>query len=137
MKVTSFDTTCVSANAMFSVPSVTMNGGSRTSVTRPPFSTPKPRQVRIPSRSAGRAGTPLTTASFVITIWPSAMTVPTERSIPAVRITSVWPIARTPTTIVCCSTSERFCGLQEPVRLEREERHRQHERDEAGRPSAP
>ena len=27
---------------------------------------------------------------------------------PAVRITSVCPIASTPTTIVCCSTSERF-----------------------------
>jgi hypothetical protein len=47
-------------------------------------------------------------ASFVITICPNAITVPTERSIPAVRITNVWPIASTPTTITCCSTSERF-----------------------------
>ena len=51
---------------------------------------------------------PLSIASFVMTICPSAITVPTERSIPAVRITSVWPIASTPTTITCCSTSERF-----------------------------
>ena len=51
---------------------------------------------------------PLSMASFVITICPSAITVPTERSIPAVRITSVCPIASTPTTITCCSTSERF-----------------------------
>jgi hypothetical protein len=93
---------------MFNVPSVTMNEGSRTSVTSPPFRTPKPIQVRTPSSSAGRAGIPLTIASFVITICPSAITVPTERSIPAVRITSVWPIASTPTTITCCSTSERF-----------------------------
>ena len=39
---------------------------------------------------------------------PSAMTVPTERSMPAVRMTSVCPIARTPTIITCCSTSEKF-----------------------------
>ena len=51
---------------------------------------------------------PLSTASFVITIWPNAITVPTERSMPAVRITSVCPIASTPTTITCWSTSERF-----------------------------
>src|SRR6185437_13363262 len=36
------------------------------------------------------------------------MTVPTERSIPAVRMMSVWPIASTPTTITCWSTSERL-----------------------------
>src|SRR5579884_722470 len=108
VKVTSFETTCVRAKAMLNVPSVTMNGGSRTSVTSPPFSTPRPRHVRIPSRSDGSAGTPPTTASFVIRICPSAITVPTERSMPAVRITSVWPIASTPTTSVCCRTSDRF-----------------------------
>ena len=31
---------------------------------------------------------------------------------PAVRITSVWPIASTPTTITCCRTSERFCACR-------------------------
>ena len=91
VNVTSFETMCVSAKAMLRVPSV----------TRPPFSTPKPMHVRIPSRSASSGGTPLTTASFVITIWPSAITVPTDRSMPAVRITSVCPIAITPTTAIC------------------------------------
>ena len=57
---------------------------------------------------ARKGVTPFSIASFVITICPSAITVPTERSMPAVRITSVWPIARTPTTITCWSTSERF-----------------------------
>ena len=55
----------------------------------------------MPISIAGIAGTPLTTASFVITIWPNAMTVPTDRSMPAVNITSVCPIASTPTTITC------------------------------------
>ena len=93
---------------MLSVPSVTMNAGNRRAVTSPPFRIPKPTHVRIPSAIAGSAGTPFATASFVITIWPSAITVPHERSMPAVRITSVWPIASTPVTITCCSTSERF-----------------------------
>ena len=53
---------------MFSVPSVTMNGGSRTRVTSTPFTTPKPTQVRIPSGHRQSGGTPLATASFVITI---------------------------------------------------------------------
>ena len=117
---------CVSANAMLSVPSVTMNAGNPTSVTRPPFSTPKATQVRIPSAIASSGDMPFSMASFVITTCPSAITVPTERSIPAVRITSVWPIASTPTTITCCSTSERFWASQEAIGLDREEGHRQH-----------
>ena len=65
---------------------------------------------------------------------PSAITVPHERSTPAVRMTSVWPIAITPTTITCCSTSDRLspvrkrslrageegaCGEQREQRAER------------------
>ena len=69
-------------------------------------------QARIPRPIAGNAGTPFATASFVMTIWPNAITVPQERSMPAVRITSVCPIARTPTTITCCITSERFCACR-------------------------
>ena len=78
-----------------------MNAGSRTPVTSAPFSSPKATQARIPSPIASSGCTPLSTASFVITIWPNAITVPTERSMPAVRITSVCPIASTPTTITC------------------------------------
>src|SRR5919108_2543834 len=93
---------------MLSVPRVTMNAGSRRPVTRLPLTTPKPTHARIPSPIASRGSTPLATASFVITIWPKAITVPHERSIPAVRMTNVCPIASTPTTITCWSTSERF-----------------------------
>ena len=44
----------------------------------------------------------------VITIDPKAMTAPQERSMPAVRMTSVCPMAKMPTTIDCCTTSDRF-----------------------------
>ena len=108
VNVMSLEIVCVSAKAMLSVPSVTMKGGSRTPVTSPPCKTPKPTHVRIPNRSAGSAGTPFATASLVMMIWPSAITVPTERSIPAVRMTRVWPIASTPTTRICWRTSEMF-----------------------------
>ena len=80
---------CVSAKAMLKVPSVTMKAGSRTPVTRAPLSSPKATHAPIPSAIAASGFTPLSTATFVITICPKAITVPTERSMPAVRITSV------------------------------------------------
>jgi hypothetical protein len=101
VKVRSCEYTCVNANAMLKVPSVTMKAGSLTAVTNVPFSTPNATHARMPSPIAISGGTPFCTASLVITIWPNAITVPTERSIPAVRMTSVWPIANTPTTITC------------------------------------
>ena len=52
---------------------------------------------------------PLATASLVITMPPSAITMPQLRSMPAVRMISVWPIAIVPTTITCCRMSEKFC----------------------------
>ena len=93
---------------MFSVPRVTMNGGNCTRVIRPPLTAPKAVQTLTPSRIAARTGTPFTTASRVMTIDPNAMTAPQERSIPAVRMIRVCPMASTPTTIDCCTTSERL-----------------------------
>src|SRR5688572_9781560 len=43
-----------------------------------------------------------------MTIEPSAMTIPHDRSMPAVSTTSVWPMAITPTTTICCRISEKF-----------------------------
>ena len=111
---------------MFSVPSVTMNGGSRTRVTSTPVTTPKPTQVRIPRAIACSGGTPLATASFAMMIWPSAITVPTERSMPAVRMISVWPIASTPDDHHLLEHERQVLGLEEAVGLQREERHREH-----------
>src|SRR4051812_21577 len=99
---------CVSASAMFSVPSVTMNGGSRSVVTSPPFRTPKPPATSRPTMIDSAGARPLSTASLVMTIDDSAMTRPQDRSMPAVRMISVWPMASVPSTITCWSTSEKF-----------------------------
>src|SRR4051795_2230462 len=98
----------VSANAMFSVPRVTMNGGSRSVVTSPPFRTPKPPATSRPTMIDSAGARPLSTASLVMKIDDSAMTRPQDRSMPAVRMTSVWPMASVPSTITCWSTSEKF-----------------------------
>ena len=44
---------------------------------------------------------PRSTANLVITMEPSAITMPHDRSMPAVRTISVCPMAITATTIVC------------------------------------
>ena len=66
----------------------------------------------MPHRIARGAGTPSSTANLVMTMLPSAMTTPHDRSMPAVRMISVWPIAITPTTITCCRISDRFSPLK-------------------------
>ena len=52
----------------------------------------------------------MSTANLVITIEPSAIAVPHDRSMPAVRMISVWPIASVPTTITCWMISEKLAG---------------------------
>lgn len=39
---------------------------------------------------------------------PNAITAPHDRSIPAVRMIRVCPMARVPTTMTCCTISEKF-----------------------------
>src|SRR5215813_955269 len=43
-----------------------------------------------------------------MTIEPSAITMPQARSMPAVRMTNVWPIATTPTSMTCCRMREKL-----------------------------
>ena len=95
---------------MLNVPRVTMNGGRLRPTTRPPLTKPTIMQVATPSRIAISGGTPESTASLVITIDPSAIAVPHDRSMPAVRMISVWPMASVPTTITCWMISEKFLG---------------------------
>src|SRR6266536_1910406 len=102
----------VSASAMFSVPRVTMNGGRLMVVTRPPFSRPKPAQRSRPSSIARNGFSPELTASLVIAMLPSAMTAPLDRSIPAVRMTSVCPMARVPTTMTCWTIREKLAPVK-------------------------
>ena len=93
---------------MLNVPSVTMNAGRASRVTRAPLRKPNAAQARIPSRIASTGGTLLSTAILVMTIEPKAMTVPHDRSMPAVRMISVWPMASVPITITCWMISEKF-----------------------------
>ena len=74
---------------MLSVPRVTMNGGICMRVTSTPLSQPNTSPQMRPRGNAIRTGTPSTTASRPITTDEMTMITPTERSMPAVRMTSV------------------------------------------------
>ena len=102
----------LSAKKMFSVPSVTMNGGSRSRVTSMPLSRPQAVPTTKPISSASRPGTPASADSLAITIDDSTMIAPTERSMPAVRMTSVWAMPSVPTTITCWTISDRLAGAR-------------------------
>src|SRR6478736_3103816 len=89
-----------------------LKGGSLMRVTSRPLMRPKPAVTAMPARIASGAGSPMSAASLVITMLPSAMIMPHERSMPAVRMIRVWPIAITPTTVTCCRISEKFSPLK-------------------------
>ena len=115
---------------MLKVPSVTMNGGSLMRVTSRPLSSPNSAVTAMPHRMASGAGRPRSAANLVITMLPSAITMPHDRSMPAVRMISVWPMAMTPTTITCCRISEKFSPLKKRSVVAREERAGDQQRDE-------
>ena len=72
-----------------------MNGGSLPYATSAPLNTPIAAPAARPARIATGIGTPLTSSSAVMQpVSPS--TEPTDRSMPAVRITSSWPTAMIP-----------------------------------------
>ena len=96
-----FETSRVRAVKMFSVPRVTMNGGSRSRVTSRPLSPPASVPTSSPRTRASGPGTPKLAALPAITIEVKTMIAPTDRSMPAVRMISVWPTARPPTTATC------------------------------------
>ncbi len=73
-----------------------MNGGSFIRTTRKPLKAPRARPTTRPIRSAAQALYPHTTATLPITAAESTVIEPTERSMPAVRMTSVWASARVP-----------------------------------------
>ena len=100
------------ANAMFIVPKVTMKEGSFALVTRRPLIKPNSAVTPMPQRMAKPTGNSFSTASLVITIDPSAITMPQDKSMPAVRMMSVMPMANTPTTITCCVIRERFSPVK-------------------------
>ena len=93
---------------MLSVPSVTMNGGICMRVTSAPLSQPHKSPQMSPSGNAIRTGTPSTTASRPITTDEMTMITPTERSMPAVRMTSVCAIPRMPMIVTWVRTVDRL-----------------------------
>src|SRR3990172_1935999 len=96
------------AYAMLKVPSVTMNDGSPIAVVSQPFSRPKATHTANPTRMARKGFMLELAARPVMSTDDSAMIMPFDRSIPPVRMTSVWPMASVPTTITCCKMSEKF-----------------------------
>ena len=96
---------------MPSEPSVTMNGGSLIRVISRPLNAPARPPTTMPMIKDAHPGTPWSNAVLAITIDENTMIAPQERSIPAVRMISVWPIARVPTTAVCWAITPRSVGV--------------------------
>src|ERR1700674_1143602 len=93
---------------MLKVPRVTMNDGSPIAGVSQPFSRPKATHTASPTRMARKGFMPESAPRPVMSTDDSAMIMPFDRSIPPVRMTSVWPMASVPTTITCCRMSEKF-----------------------------
>ena len=88
----------VNPRATPSMPRVAMNGGSCIRVTSTPLMSPTAAPTRIPTTTPSRIGRPAWDTAIVPSTPESPATEPTERSIPAVRMTSVWPTAMIATT---------------------------------------
>src|ERR1700712_1845359 len=102
----SADTAVTTAN----MPRVTMNGGSRSRVTRNPEIAAIPPATRIPTKTA--ADEAICIDSLAMTMVANTMIAPLARSIPAVRMTKVWPRARVPTTTVWPMIVEKLSRLK-------------------------
>src|SRR4051794_3768525 len=87
-----------------------MNGGSLSLVTSTPLSSPVSRPTAKPINRAMKPGTPWSWLSLTITSDDSTIAAPIERSMPAVRMITVCPTARAPTTAICWTSRERACG---------------------------
>ena len=74
---------------MLSVASVTMNGGSLSRVTSRPLIDPIARPHRKPTISARPPGSPAFVARLAMMTEVKTVIAPVDRSMPAVRITSV------------------------------------------------
>ena len=59
-----------------------------------------------------KTGTPLTTARRPMTIEARIMMTPTDRSMPAVRMISVWAMPSVPMIVTCWRISDRLNGAK-------------------------
>ena len=89
------------AKNIFQVPNVTIKGGSRNLVTNKPLNAPVNTPATIPTIIAGSVGIPISTDNLPIKTDARTIIAATLRSIPAVKIISVWAAARMPTMVTC------------------------------------
>jgi len=106
------ETNRVSAKKMLSVPSVTMNGGNRRRVMSRPLRSPAAVPKMKPRPSAATPGTPKSAESLPMTIETKTAMAPTERSIPAVRMMMVCPMASVPTNMTCWTIRLALNGVR-------------------------
>jgi len=90
------------------VPSVAMNGVISATVIMKPLISPQTAPTAMPATIAMGIATWESTMSRVATTPAKAATAPTERSIPAVMITMVIPMATIAVTAVCVPTLRRL-----------------------------
>src|SRR5207247_3983635 len=88
------------------------DGGSVILVTRKPLMKPVSAPTAMPRMIASTPGTPLLAAVWAITIWARMAAAPTDKSMPAVRMIMVWPMARVASTATCWIISDRFVALK-------------------------
>src|ERR671916_248155 len=103
--------TSTTPRAMPSMPSVAMNGGRLTAATSRPLMTPHRTPTPSPARMATGIPAPRTSSSAAIApARPS--TEPTDRSMPAVRMTSSWPTAMIPKIATCRARLDRLLPVR-------------------------
>ena len=94
------------------MPRVATNGCIFPLVMMKPFKNPIPVLTAIPNRTARSGGTERLVAATAITEPESAISEPTERSIPPVIITNVMPIAMIPSTADWLRMLRKFFPLK-------------------------
>ena len=95
---------------MLKVPKVTMKGGNLSRVTSRPLTRPKNVPRAMPRIRARKPGTPLLAARFAMNIMAKMQIAPTDKSIPAVRMTSVCPMASAAMIAVCWMMIDNVAG---------------------------
>jgi len=106
------ETTRVSPRATLNIASVAMNGGSLPYAVAAPEAIPAARPVSNPKRRSTIGGIPHDWPVKAATIADRAATLPTDRSMPAVTMTKVWPKARMATTEAWMPTFSRLFGVR-------------------------
>ena len=95
---------------MFQVPSVTMNGGKRNRATKNPLTAPAAVPAAKPTMTASGPGNPASTAVLPITTDDKTIIAPTDKSMPAVKITSVCAMPKMPMSVTCCKIRDKLKG---------------------------